>query len=169
MFNIGDLIFYSKTGVCEVLEITEIESSAFSEPKLYYLLKPLYQECNISIPVDNDKVFMRPALSKKSVNELIDEIPEIEVEAYYSQNLNQLKNHYKELMDSHSCRDMIELIMSVYKKKQEAEENKRKLGAVDERFLKEAEELIHGEFAAVLEIPRNQVQTYIRDRIGDEN
>ena len=127
MFNIGDLIFYSKTGVCEVLEITEIESSAFSEPKLYYLLKPLYQDCNISIPVDNDKVYMRPILSKEMVHELIDEIPHIEVKAYYSQNLNQLKNHYKEIMDSHSSKAMIELTLSVNKKRQEAEENKQPL------------------------------------------
>lgn len=169
MYNIGDLIFYSKTGVCEVLEITEMESAAFGGVKSYYILKPLYQECNISIPVDNDKVYMRPILSKEMVHELIDEIPHIEVKAYYSQNLNQLKNHYKEIMDSHSSKAMIELTLSVNKKRQEAEENKRKLGAVDERFLKEAEELLFGEFAAVLDIPRNQVKAYIADRIGDIN
>jgi len=58
--------------------------------------------------------------------------------------------------------------MSIYKKKEFAEKNKRKLGAVDEKFLKKAEELLFGEFAVALGIERNQVVEYITARI-DKN
>ncbi|MCI5884573.1 MAG: hypothetical protein MRZ77_00405 [Clostridiales bacterium] len=165
MFRIGDLIFYSKTGVCEIVEIIEKESEAFGR-KNYYILRPLYQECDISIPVDNKKVYMRPVISREKVDELIDAIPEMDAQAYYSQNLNQLKEHYRQLMDTHSCEDMIRVSKSVRNKQREVEANKRKLGAVDERFMKEAEDLLFGEFAAVLEISKADVPGYIEDRLN---
>ena len=67
MFSIGDLIFYSKTGVCEIVEIIEKESEVFGK-KNYYILRPLYQECDISIPVDNKKVYMRPVISREKTS-----------------------------------------------------------------------------------------------------
>jgi len=55
---------------------------------------------------------------------------------------------------------------SLYAKRCEAEREKRKFGAVDERFLKEAEELLFGELAAALEIEKSEVLDYITSRIG---
>lgn len=164
VFRIGDLIFYSKTGVCEIVEITEKESEVFGK-KNYYILRPLYQECDISIPVDNKKVYMRPVISEDEVNSLIDAIPEMDAQAYYSQNLNQLKDHYRQLMDTHSCENMIKIAKSVRTKQKEVEANKRKLGAVDEKFMKEAEDLLFGEFAAVLKISKSDVPGYIVNRL----
>lgn len=62
--------------------------------------------------------------------------------------------------------NMIEMTMSIHQKKREAEAHKKKLGAVDERFMKEAEELIFGEFAAALDIPRSEIQGYIENRVN---
>ena len=106
---------------------------------------------------------MRPVISRKHAEELIDRIPHINTSAYYSHNLNQLKEHYREVMESHDCMNMIEMTMSIHQKKREAEAHKKKLGAVDERFMKEAEELIFGEFAAALNIPRSEIQGYITE------
>lgn len=166
LYNVGELIFYGRTGVCEIKDITTLESAGGSKGKLYYILKPLYKECKISIPVDNDKIYMRPVISRQYADELIDRIPHINTSAYYSHNLNQLKEHYRQVMESHDCMNMIEMTMSIHQKKVEAEANKKKLGAVDERFMKEAEELIFGEFAAVLDIPRSEVQGYIENRVN---
>ena len=160
MYSVGELIFYGRTGVCEVKEITTLKSMGETEGRLYYILEPLYKECKISIPVDNDKIYMRPVISRKHAEELIDRIPHINTSAYYSHNLNQLKEHYREVMESHDCMNMIEMTMSIHQKKREAEAHKKKLGAVDERFMKEAEELIFGEFAAALDIPRSEIQGY---------
>lgn len=167
MYNIGDLVFYGKTGVCRVEEITKMSSAAFSEDQDYYILKPMYQECKISIPVNNKSIFIRPIATREEVLAMIDQIPGINAEAFYCHNLNQLKEHYREIMATHDCMRMIELTISVYNKRREAIANKKKLGAVDERFMKEAEELVYGEFAAALEMPKDEVIELIRSRLKE--
>lgn len=47
----------------------------------------------------------------------------------------------------------------------QAEAQKRRLGMVDERYMKQAERLLYGELAAALEIPFDQVQSYIACRV----
>lgn len=168
MYEIGDLIHYGSTGVCRVTEINTRNLPGVNKNQLYYVLKPLYQECTISSPVDNQKVFMRPIISKEEAERLIDTIPTIKAEAYHSRVLRDLAEHYEAAFASHSCEDLIELTMSIYAKKKYLEQQKRKFGAVDERFMKRAEELLFGELAAALGIKKDEVQGYIHNRIGSD-
>lgn len=55
--------------------------------------------------------------------------------------------------------------MSIYAKKQCAEQQSLKLGQVDEKFMKRAEELLFGELSGSLGIPRDKVQEYIASRV----
>ena len=55
--------------------------------------------------------------------------------------------------------------MSIYAKQKQAEAQKRRLGMVDERYMKQAERLLYGELAAALDIPFDQVQPYIARRV----
>jgi CarD family transcriptional regulator len=93
-------------------------------------------------------------------------IPSIKVKAYHSRTINELSEHYNKSMVSHDLLDLIELTMSIYAKKQQVTEQKRKLGAVDERFMKQAEELLFGELALALDIAKGDVQNYITERVG---
>jgi len=164
MYEVGSLILYGRNGVCRVEEIKENEVSG--QRQLFYVLKPLYQNCNITIAVDNTKVFFRPIISRDEAHSLIDKMPEIRAEPYHNRNLTQLREYYKNWLDSHECIRIVEMTKSLYAKRCEAEREKRKFGAVDERFLKEAEELLFGEFAAALEIEKSEVLDYITSRIG---
>ena len=165
MYAKGELILYGSTGVCRVEDMVTRTIPGTKEQKTYYILKPLYQECTISVPVDNTKVFMRPIISRDQANELIDSIPEIRAEAYHSRVLRELSEHYEAAFRSHSCEDLIELTMSIYAKKQYMAKHKKKFGSVDERFMKRAESLLFGELAAALDIPVDSVQSYIKQRI----
>lgn len=169
MYSIGDLIVYGSTGVCEIIDIKERSFNKKEKGRLYYILKPLYQGCTISVPVDNTKVFMRPVITKEEADELIDMIPNMQVEAYHNRVLNQLAEHYNESLRTHDCSDLLELTMSIYAKKQYAEQQKRKFGVIDERYMKRAEELLFGELAAVLKIPKEEVPNYINVRINKSN
>ena len=95
-------------------------------------------------------------------------IPAIRVEAYHNRDLNQLAEHYKASLSTHDCSDLIELSMSIYAKKQFAEQQKRKFGVVDEKFMKRAEDLLFGELAAALNIPKDQVPEYIAERVEEK-
>ena len=61
---------------------------------------------------------------------------------------------------------MVELSVSLHRKKKISLEQKKKFGAIDERYLKRAEDLLVGELAAALEIPRDHVRQYIENRLG---
>ncbi|MGI5898659.1 MAG: CarD family transcriptional regulator [Christensenellales bacterium] len=168
IFKIGDLIVYGGTGVCRVTDISVCDISGKYEDQLFYTFRPLCQDCIISIPVNTTKVFMRPIISKDEANRLIDMIPTIQAEAYHNPISNELIKHYETLLNTHDCMELIELVMSLYAKKQYMKENNRKFGAVDSRFMKRAEESLFGEFAAALEIPKESVPAYIAERIGEE-
>lgn len=160
MYRIGERILYGRTGVCLVEDIVGKRLSGEKEDRLFYTLRPLYQSCSISIPVDG-KVFSRPIISAEEAQQLIISLPELEAEPCYERNLNRLREHYRGLIDSCDCRSLAMLGISIYRKRQEAEAARRKLGAVDERFLKEAEDLLFGELAAALGMERSEVHSYI--------
>ena len=165
MYKCGDLLMYGRTGVCVVEDISEKTLKGEKEGRLFYTLRPFYQNCNISTPVDT-KVFLRPIISREEAERLIASLPDIDAEPYYNRNLNQLREYYKAKIETFDCRELAALCASVYRKKQEADAQKKKLGAVDERFMKEAEELLFGELAAVLGIERSKVQAYINEALN---
>ncbi len=165
MYQTGDLILYGGTGVCRVTEIVAKKAGRTEPERLYYVLEPLYQTGTITTPVDNDKVFTRPVISRDEAMELIDQIPTIEPEVYYNQNLQQLENHYRAKMEDHDCLSLLRLTMSTYRKKVEREEKKLKFGAVDRRYMERAENLLYGELAVALGIEKDSVQQFIAQRL----
>ncbi len=160
MYEAGTLVVYGRTGVCQV------EGVVCREGQNYYALKPLYQSCDIFAPIDSDKVFIRPVISREEAHDLIDALPDMEIEVYESQVMRDLSQHYQAAMASHDCRDLFALTGSLYKKKQETVRQKKKFGAVDERFMKLGEELLFGELAAALEIQPQEVPDYISQRLS---
>lgn len=169
MFEVGDLVQYGGMGVCRVRELRSV-SAPRTQPggqaQLYYVLQPLYQNCEVSIPVDNKKVLMRPVITREEALALIDAIPDGEAEIYHNSSFQRLAEHYRQSIVSCDCGDLLELTRSLYAKKREAESRKKKLGVIDERFMRRAEELLFGELAVALEIEREAVPDYIAERLS---
>lgn len=165
MYKVGDLIIYGNTGVCKVSDITTLDFGGAKKKELYYVLSPLYDSSTIYIPTNNTKVFMRPIITKEEANELIDMIPTFNVDTNQDLSTNQLIEHYKKKIKTHDCEDLIKLCMTTYAKQKDAEEQNRKLGAIDTKFMKQAEKLLFGELAAALGIDIDKVPDYIQERI----
>ncbi len=165
MYQIGEKIIYGGNGVCVIDEIKVIETPHTGEAQQYYVIRPMFQDCKISVPVDTT-VFMRPVISQAEAEDLVDSIPRVEVEPYYNSALRQLQEYYDAKINTHRCEDLLELTMSLHRKKLRMLEQKRKFGAIDERYMKRAEELLFGELAAALEIQRDEVRQYIEDRLA---
>ena len=166
MYKVGDLIIYGNSGVCEVIRITQQPRPGSEEQQDCYVLKSRYQNCLITTPTESTKVFMRPVISRQEAQVLIDAIPSIQAEAYHSRDLRQLEAHYKSSINSHSCGDLIELSMSIYVKQRNFNEQKRRLGTVDERYMRQAEDLLFGELSVALDIPKEDVPAYIAVRVN---
>ncbi|MCL1790852.1 MAG: CarD family transcriptional regulator [Peptococcaceae bacterium] len=166
MYNVGDFVFYGNMGVCKVENISEQSMQGVDGEQLYYTLNPLFEKCVVHTPVKNTKVFMRAIISRDEAEELIDKIPTIHARAYHSKAIKDLTRHYEESMKSHDCADLIELTMSIYAKRVEVQQQKRKLGSVDEKFMRRAEDLLFGELSVALGIEKDDVAKYIASRVG---
>ncbi|MDR0851194.1 MAG: CarD family transcriptional regulator [Clostridiales Family XIII bacterium] len=165
MFCIGDKIIYGNSGVCEVQDITTLDLNNAHAGELYYVLKPLYQTCTVYTPVDNDKVLMRPVISKREAEKLITKIPKMRVDAYSCESLNELSGHYQSVINTLDGEELIRLTMSIYTKNQLRTEQKLKPGAIDQKYMKQAEDLLFGEFAVALGIQKEEVADYIAGKV----
>ena len=166
MYQAGDLIIYSSEGACRVESVGPIDLSGADRDKLYYTIQPLYREGKIFVPVDTG-VFMRPVITRQEAQDLIRRIPDIEGEVYENRNLRMLNEHYQALLQTHDCEDMLQLIKAVYLKQKGNEAAGKKPGLVDERYMKRAEDILYGELAVALDIPKDGVLDYITRVLED--
>lgn len=162
MFKKGDMVVYESTGVCKISDIKALDGNS---EKLYYCLEPLFDMGVIYSPVESKKVSLRPTVSKEEAEYMIDMIPSVEVEDYHFKSFQELTEHYKSIMKTHSCKNLIKLLMSIYKKRKIAIQNGKKMGQIDERFMKKAEDMLFGEFSVSLGMPRDEVEVYIKKRV----
>ena len=160
MYQVGELVVYGAEGVCRVAAIGPLEMRGAQKGTDYYTLTPLYGTGKIFIPVDTN-VSIRPVMTRAEAEALIDRIPEIPEEVYENNNPRLLNEHYQALLKSYDCVDLVRLIRAIYAKGQRG----RRLGQVDERTFKKAEEMLHGELAAALDILPDQVKDYICRRV----
>lgn len=166
MFQTGDMIIYKNLGVCRVTGITKPDFVTGEENKLYYVLRPVYQDGVVYVPTDT-KVFMRPIITADEAEKLIDMIPDIRAEAYHNSNAQMLTAHYESVIKTHDCSGLIRLTKSIRAKKQELDKQNRKFGHIDERYMIQAEELLFEELAAAIGIAKDSVKSYIASRTGD--
>lgn len=160
MYQIGERVIYGSVGVCEIKEIGPLEIQGAKKGVDYYTLSPVYQDGRIFVPVDTT-VYIRPVLTKEEALSLISQIPGIEEDVFENNNPRLLDEHYKIYFKSGDCIDLVRLIRAVYFKGQRAAKKGRRLGQVDERSMKRAEEMLHNELACALEIRPDEVKDFI--------
>lgn len=165
MFSIGEYIVYGLNGVCRVEEIGPMNMSGVDSDKIYYTLLPLYTKgSRVFTPVDNQKVVMRPVITKKEACQLIDDMSSIDEIEVVDDKRRELA--YKEAVKSCDCRELIRIINTALKRKEERLAQGKKMSACDERYLKQAQDTLYGEFAISLKIEKGEVQDFITNRVG---
>lgn len=160
MYRPGDLVVYNGEGVCKIESVGSINMSGVSRDKVYYTIQPLYRDGKIYVPVDNG-VYMRPVISPDQAHRLIKQLPGIKGEICDTNNLRMLNEHYQALLKSHDCEALFELIKAAYAKQKDNEAKGKKPGLVEERYLRRAEDILYGELAVALNIPKDTVCDYI--------
>lgn len=167
MFSENDYVVFGTHGICQVKAVGSLTISAADEERLYYTLKPVYesQQSAIYTPVDNTKAPIRAAVSREEVFKLIDEIPEIETIWVLDEKRREEK--YKEIMLKNECRGWIQIIKTLYLKKQKRLAEGKKNTSKDDFYLKLAEELLYGEMASVTEMEKAEVKDMVTKRVRE--
>lgn len=164
MFMAGDYVVYGQSGICQVMDITTMEMDGVPKDRLYYVLRPDgKRDGRIFTPVENGKLVIRRMMTKEEAEQLIRDIPEIEQLSIQNDKLREEK--YKECIKSCESREMVRVIKTIYFRKQERISRGKKVTATDERYLKMAEENLYSELSMLLDVPKNQMGSYINERV----
>ncbi len=164
MFSKGDYVIYGTNGICLIQDITTLTISGVDKKREYYFLKPVYLSTStIYIPVDTADGVLRKAVSKEEADELIKSIPDIPLIELVDEKT--IEYTYKEYMHVGNCTSYIQLIKTIYVRKEKRLLNGNKITAVDSRYFKQAEDCLYGELAVALDMSRDEVRTYISECI----
>lgn len=166
-YHLNESVMYGAAGVCR---ITEISEQRFGGSRAnYYVLKPVYNTTStIYIPVENQSLTakMRRVLSAEEIYELIEAMPN-EQPIWIDQDTLR-REAYLEILKSGDREKLVRLIKTLHLRQQTQAEKGRKLHAADDRILKDAEKILHEEFAHVLHIKREEVLPLILRQIQVE-
>lgn len=165
MYEKGDLIIYGNQGVCKIESVGKLDLASSLNGKDYYTLVPVFKEGRTYTPTDTT-VHMRPLITFKAVHQLISRISSIKEDKLENQTVQQLTSYYKTHIDEYSCKDLIQVLCSVKMKQEKKAAQGKRLGQIDTRYKKEAEDLLYEEFAIVLGIDKEEVNEYITSNIG---
>jgi len=164
MFDVGETVLYGTEGVCRVDRVECVNMG--DGPREYYVLKPVFRPGNtVFVPASSEKLThrMRKILSAQEIQEIINGV--CAEEMCWSENENERKNRYGQILESGDRRACLNMIKTLYLRKHAAGARGKKLHLCDEAFLKDAERLLCDEFGLVLGIEPDKVPAYIQNRV----
>lgn len=160
MYNIGDVFIYGTSGVCRIADIQQEDFDG--KEKTYYILTPVSDlKSTIFVPVDNEKLIskMKKILSAEEIMELIKSIPA--QDNIWIENINLRREKYRKIIGEADREELLSLLKTLYERKKELTLIGKNLSVYDERFLHQAQKIIHGEIALVLQMQIEDVEPFI--------
>lgn len=164
MFEKDELIMCGGHGVCRVVNVTGNPIDRSDKIRKYYVLDPVFEKAStIYVPVDNEKVVMRRILTKEEAEELAGQVSEIDT--VWIQEEKSREQMYKEAIRTYDCRSLVQIIKTLYMRKQSRLKEGKKVLSSDEQYLRKAEELLYSEMSLALSIPKEEVEAYIKKTV----
>ena len=159
LYSKGDTVVCCGSGVCEIVDIRRERFSEKAEN--YYILNSVYEICptKVFIPVANEKVRLRPLITKEEINGYISAVGESE--KVWVDDEKEREKAFSDIVKSGDYTKIIRMIGEIHEKQTEKKKSGGKLRQSDERIMKDAEKTISNEFAFVLDISPEEVKNYI--------
>lgn len=165
MYSIGEYVVKAGNGVCEIRDIVKMSVPGEVVRKDFYLLIPYYdRSTKIYVSVDGHKNVIRPVMTEKAAWDLIEQLPQIEETWIENEKLREQK--YKEAIRSCDPNELVGIIKNMYYRKQQRMAEGRKNTAVDERYFKMAEEILHSEIAFSIKKSRDELMQIIEKTVS---
>lgn len=167
MYKIGDYVIHKARGLCRIENISTLDFDYVDKERLYYLMIPTAgAAARIYVPVESGDTVLREPITKAEALKLIDDLPgmkdlKIEVE-------KQRENIYRDAIKEDDCRALFSVIKTTYRRRADRMAQGRKGTAIDERYMKSAEDVLYSELSYSLKIDRAEVADFITQRIGNQ-
>ena len=155
MFQINDIVLYNQTDVCRVEDVREMPFLDAQRIN-YYVLKPVYEESpsnsRVYVPVTADETRVRRAFSADELRQMLDSdsaaVPWIE-----SSMLR--KKAFSDILSRNHPRELIGLIRTICKRRDEKLRAGQKFSDMDEKMLSSAEKRLYPLFKYILDVEWN--------------
>ncbi len=160
-YSVGEKVVYGHTGVCAVEAVTPMEQYSDDKNKLFYVLSPLNgSSCKIYIDVDSKKVILRPMLTENEAQNLLGSVGSME--SNWIVNDKERERFFKAEYKSCEPKRILNMLKTIYEHKLK---NTKKLNVSDSKILKQAEEYLFSELAAVTGTEPEGIKQTILDRV----
>ena len=158
MYKVGDYVVY-KRDICIVDDITKVER--FNKD-YYNLISIMDSTLKIKLPIDNKDI--RSIISKKEAEDLIEDIPNIDI---IQIDDKLLENEYRKLMNTNDVRNLIKVIKTTYLRNDNRTKNGKKISEKDNEYFIKTEQLLYTELSLVLNMSYNEVKEYIYNKVNE--
>lgn len=167
MYNVGDIIVYGEHGICRVAAVGPLDLGG-PGGRLYYTLHPYYQpELVIYAPIDNERVVIRPPVTREQAEQIVSELPGVpELEIPDEKGREAL---FSQVQHGCDCRALAGMLKTLYRRRAQRQQKGRRATSVDERYFHAAEDQLYGELAFALGMNRDEAPEYIRTCLGQAN
>ena len=157
MYKVGDYVMTANNGVCEIKEITTMDSMSSSKGTQFCVLVPVAEKtAKVYIPEDRMDVRCRNVVDADAMKHYIDEIPTIETEDITSDKDRELM--YKSVIQSCDIEKMIAVLKNMNRRRQARLAMGKKNIAMEERYQKIIEKNLFSECAFVLNKSTEEVK-----------
>lgn len=167
MYQVGDYVVKSVTGVCKIKDITSLDFSD-RKGKLYYQLMPLSDEgANVYVPVEGDHTSIRAVMTQEEAKNLIIRIPEIEKASIFNEKERERK--YKEAIKSNDPETLIGILKLIYQRKQRRTQQGKKVTDADKKYFEAAEHLLYSELKVSMSQSETEIKNIIKAKCEEES
>lgn len=158
MFQVGDYIVYKR----DVCLVRDFKKNHYAN-RDYYILSPVCDDSlTLEVPADSKNGYLRAVISKKEAEQLIDQVPIIEVVACDNR---MMEHEYQKLLRSNQLEDLVKIIKTAYQRNEKRALDGKRIGEKDDTYFKNAEKYLYSELAISLGKSPEEVKQYIIDRV----
>lgn len=167
MYQAGDQVVYGIHGVCRVVEL---EKRIVDRKSVTYLaLEPVGQDgSRYLVPTHNAAAMskLRQMLTPEEMEALL-KSEEVRSDGWIREE-NQRKQTYRELITGGDRAGLMRMVHTLYRHRREQTAAGKKVHLADENFLRDAEKLLAGEIAVVMDMQQDEARTYLRAQLKSE-
>ncbi len=165
MFQTGQLVVYGGEGVCQVVDVGVPHLSGIDIERTYYTLCPVSHKVMIYVPTDRAE-HLRPIMTRQQAESLLAHLTDIEPLPIQSSGPFLQRESYDAALHSRDCIGLVRILKTVYAKQHRNPSGRHTLGRIDEEYRKRAEDILYSEFSMALDIPREQIPSFIQQSVG---
>lgn len=120
-------------------------------------------EQTVYLPIDSNKVMIRKVMTPEEAKRLI---RIFQAWGFGSTDEKQREASYKAALHECSGRSWISILKTLHQRKDERLAAGKKVTALDERYMRVAEQELYGELSVVLGIEKENMHDYIQEHIA---